>query len=182
MVITGESVARGRLRPKEERSRGGIKPRRGRGRGKQATLEEGMSDVYRDMLRDVVGVSAKRPEELSDSDEGRPLKKRKVVIDRSNEVGTSSGGGDKGKGVLIEDSGDDAENAIENGDNENNVDLEEESEDSSDESEVDWEEVDLSKQRPSSRITSSSQFTDRTSSDHRFHRRVTKTATSRANP
>lgn len=158
MVITGERVAPGRLRPKEERSRGGVKPRRGRGRGKQAIPEEGVSDVYRDMLRDVVGASAKRPEELSDSDESRPLKRRKTVITRSNEFGLSSSGSDKGKGVLIEYSEDDAENAIESGDNENNVDPGEESEESSDESEVDWEEVDLSKQRPPSRITPSFQF------------------------
>lgn len=153
-MITGESVAPGRLRPKEARSRDGVKPRRGRCKGKEAVLEEGASDVYRDMLRDVVGTSAKRPGELSDSGESRPLKKHKAMTDNSIEVRSSSGG-DKGKGILIEDSGDDAGEAIENGGNENNVGPEEESEESSDESEADWEEVDLRKQCPSSRIITS---------------------------
>lgn len=154
MVAIGERVAPGRLRPKEERSRGGVKPRRGRGRGKQAILGEEVSDVYRDMLRDVVGASAKRPEELSDSDESQPPKKRKVAANKNIEAGLSLGG-DKGKNVLVEDSEDDAEKAIEDVDNESDVGSDEESEEGSGESEVDWEEVDLSKQSPSSRITPS---------------------------
>lgn len=154
MITTGGSVAPGRLGPKEERSRDGVNPRRGRWKGKEAVLEEGASDVYRDMLRDVVDTSVNRPEELSDSDESRPFKKHKAMVDSSIEVGSSSGG-DKGKGILIEDSDDDTGEAIENGDNENNVGPEEESEESSDESEADWEEVDLRKQCLSSRITTS---------------------------
>lgn len=144
MAATGEKVGSGRLRPKEERPRGGVKPRRVGQREKQAILEEGVSDVYQDMLRDIVDTSANQPDELLDPDESRPFKKHKAM--------EPSSGGDKGKDILIKDSGDGAGEAIENDNNENNVDLEEPGE-SSDESEADWEEVDLGKQCPLSKIT-----------------------------
>lgn len=120
-------------------------PSRGRGRGRRLAPEEEVPDVYRDMLKDVVDTSAKQPEEVSDSERSRPAKRRKSVGDSNNEAEPPSGG-EKGKGVLIEDTEDDV---IENDNNENYMDSEEEPEESSDESEADWEEVDLSKQRPS---------------------------------
>lgn len=169
VVVTGERVAANRLRPKGERTRGGVTPKRSRRRSRQTMPEEGVLDVYRDMLREVVGTSEKQPEEVSDSEESRPPKRRKAVGD-SNEAGPSSGR-DKGKGILIEDTEDDAEPAIEDNDNEKNEDFEEEPEESSNESEADWEEVDLSKQRPSSIITSSLRvLANGSTSNHKFHR------------
>lgn len=144
IATTKERVGSGRLRPKEERPRGGMKPRRGRRREKQAILEEEVSDVYQDMLRDIIGTSANHPEEILDPDESRPFKKHKVMEPPSS--------GDKGKGILIKYSEDSAGEAIEDDSNGNNVDLEESGE-SSDESEADWEEVDLGKQCPLSKIT-----------------------------
>lgn len=174
MAATKERVGSGRLRPNEEISRGGVKPRRGRRREKQAIPEEGMSDVYQDMLRDIMGTSANHPEELLDPDESRPFKKHKVM--------ESSSGGDKGKSVPIKDSQDGAGEAIENDNNKNNVDLEE-SEESSDESEADWEEVDLGKQCPLLKITTLLHFlANIMTSNHELRRRSIKTTTFRASP
>lgn len=146
VAVTGGRVAANHLGPREgEGIKGYGASRGGRGRGRQVVSQDGVLEMYQDMLRDVVGAPAKRPEEFSDSEESRSPKRRKAVVSRTGEAGSSSDGY-KGKGVLVEHT----EGPDQHIDNEDGPENEVESTRSEDESEEeDWEDVDLSKQRSS---------------------------------